>query len=129
MVTLYLEPSSSQLLFKPNSFETKVENECLENAVTFSGKIGVFIDGQITPKLEGVVIKIMNSDQILLTTKTDSLGKYMAGAFDSDIILTITAEKEGYFFKGVANKLGHFIAIRLSQVVVRVTDDNKETAL
>ena len=126
MVNLYLEPSSSQLLFKPNSFQTKVENECLENAITFSGKIGLFIDGQITPKLEGVIIKILNSEQILLTTKTDSLGKYMAGPFDSDLQLTVSAEKEGYFFRDVANKLGHFEAIRLSKVSVHVTDDNKE---
>ncbi|CAG2165017.1 unnamed protein product [Oppiella nova] len=123
MVNIYLEPSSSQLLFKPNSFETKLEDECLENAVTFKGKIGLFINGQIYPKLEGVAIKINHDEQVLLTTKTDSLGKYMAGPFDSDVQMTVSAEKSGYFFKNIANKLGHFDAILLSKISVHVRDD------
>ncbi|XP_054167363.1 BOS complex subunit NOMO3-like [Oppia nitens] len=126
MVNIYLEPTSSQLLFKPNSFEVKLEDNCVENSVTFKGKIGLIINGQIFPKLEGVVIKIVSSDQLLFTTKTDSLGKYIAGAFDSDISLTVSAEKEGYFFKSVANKLGHFEAIRLSKILVEVKDEKNE---
>ena len=121
---IFLEPSSGQLLFKPNSFETNTENDCLENMITFVGKIGLFINGQISPKLDNVVIKIKSSDDLLLTTKTDSLGKYVAGPFDCDIKLSVSAEKDGYSFRPVPNKLGHFEATRLSRISVQVKDDN-----
>ncbi len=126
MVNIYLEPISSHLLFKPNSYETKLEDDCLENLLTFKGRIGLFVKGQITPKLENVIIKILSSDQILLTTKSDSLGKYIAGPFDSDIELKVSAEKDGYVFKSVPNKLGYFEAIRLSRVLVKVSDEKNE---
>jgi hypothetical protein len=126
MVQVMLEPSSSQLLFKPMSHEINFENQCVENAVTFSGKTGLFINGEIIPKLEGVNIEIKNNENVLVTTTTDSHGKYIAGPFDSEFVLQVDAQKEGYVLKPVDGKLGHFEALKMASLIIQIkTEDNQ----
>ena len=125
-VSIYLEPISSQLLFKPSSFEVKVEDDCLEDAITFHGKKGLFINGSITPKLENVLIKVLSNDVEIFTTKSDAFGNFVAGPFDNDIQLEIKPEKDDYIFKQIDGKFANFEASKLAKIVVRIKNNKGE---
>lgn len=126
MANIVLEPVSSQLLFKPASHSFKLEDQCYDNAVTFQGKYGVIINGQINEKLENVIVNIYDTDKddVLFQANTDANGKFISGPFDDDLKLRIEPIKEGYIFKEIPGKLGHFEVNKLSSINVHIVDEN-----
>ncbi|RWS20996.1 nodal modulator 3-like protein, partial [Leptotrombidium deliense] len=139
-ITVTFEPTSSQLLFKPSAFEVKIDNECLKDVVTFKGRTGLFVSGEIKPKLDGVTITVKDkkNGKVVLLTKSDMSGKYIGGPFDYDDSseIEISAEKEGYLFQKLWSEandklFGSFEAQKLAGITVKVinTDDKKNPQL
>lgn len=125
MADILIEPVSSQLLFKPLSYSFKLEDRCYENVATFQGRFGVIINGQINERIENVQITVfdVDSENELFKTQTDSSGKYTAGPFDDDLKLRIEPSKDGFIFKEIPDKVGHFQVSKLSSIAVNVYDE------
>lgn len=126
MVDIRLEPVSEQLLFKPAFFEFQLKDDCYQNAVTFQGRFGLFINGQITPLIEDVTVNVFDNDtnEVIFSAVTDGEGKYSGGPFDDDLNLRIESSKRGYVFKQVSGKLGHFVAHQLCSISTTIIDQS-----
>lgn len=123
---LDIEPSSGKLLFRPPTMQIHVLDDCMEEAVSFKGISGLFINGNIVPPLEDVKIQVKdNFDKIVTNVRSDKLGKFLVGPLDSELTYEVSAEKEGYILKKL-EKLGHFKAFKLAEVKVYVENENAE---
>ena len=118
MSEIYIEPRSSQLIFKPSFYRFQLKDDCHLNEITFNGRPGIFINGKISQKISDVKIVIYDNEtnQILQTIDTDNQGEYKAGPFDDEIDLRIEAMKEDFVFKTLPNKKGHFEVNKLSSI-------------
>lgn len=131
--SLYVEPysdleikaTSSQLLFRPAVSHVKVADDCIEDIVSISGKKGLFIHGSVNPPLENVKMQIhdKNTGKLLTEVLTEKSGKYVVGPLDDDGTYVVKAEKEGYILTQ-QKALGEFLAYKLAEIVVEVTNEN-----
>ena len=126
MSEIYIEPRSSQLIFKPSFYRFRLKDDCHLNGVTFHGRPGIFVNGKISQKISDVKIVIFDNEtnQILQTVDTDNEGEYQAGPFDDEINLRIEAMKEDFVFKALPNKKGHFEVSKLSSISTMIVDEN-----
>ncbi|KAH9388587.1 Nodal modulator [Tyrophagus putrescentiae] len=126
MVDIRLEPVSAQLLFKPAFYEFKLKDQCYEDVVTFNGRFGLFVNGQITPPIKDVTVNVIDTDtkQVIFVATSDSEGKYSGGPFDDDLNLKVEAVKNGYVMKTIPGKLGHFEAQKLCSIETTIVDQN-----
>ncbi|RWS12490.1 nodal modulator 3-like protein [Dinothrombium tinctorium] len=136
--TAIIEPTSNQLLFKPTNHKVSVETDCLDNVITFNGRTGLFVSGQIQPKLADVKITIRDrkTENVLFVTNSDASGKYVGGPFDYDdgSEISVSAEKTGYLFRQLwsdtdLSLFGHFESQKLAGIIVKVVDSNDKSNL
>ncbi|GIY27842.1 nodal modulator 2 [Caerostris extrusa] len=122
---LDLKVSSKQLLFRPSTSIIKVGDDCMENAFEITGKKGVFLNGSVTPALEGVNIKVLvkKTNELYTETVTDKEGLFLVGPLEDESDYTVTAEAEGYVFTPLDN-LGNFKAFKLAEIVVDVKSED-----
>ncbi|XP_015919887.2 BOS complex subunit NOMO3 [Parasteatoda tepidariorum] len=122
---LELKALSKQLLFRPPSLVVKVGDDCLENAVEIIGKRGLFLNGSVTPAIEGVNIKVISksTDNIYAETTTDKAGVFIVGPLEDDSDYVVQAEIEGYVFTPL-DTMGHFEAFKLAEIVVHVKNED-----
>ena len=119
-------PQASDLLFTPTREKFMVLNDCMNDAVKFEGKKGLFIRGGITPPLPGVSIKIIPQDDLApMELETNASGEFVVGPLPPTTKYTITAVKQGYIFTE-EGRLGHFFASKLAEVVVTAVDEEGE---
>jgi hypothetical protein len=120
-------PRSDALLFYPRSVSrTITEPACPSPLAPIEARPGRVIEGSVTPELEGVTISVQNktSGEIVATVETTKDGRYTAGPLYDDFPAKLFAKKEGYMFKHETD--GHFRAVQLSRVSVKVTDEDKK---
>ncbi|KAL8138821.1 hypothetical protein V2J09_004822 [Rumex salicifolius] len=99
-----------QILFYPRQLEVPVTRDaCQEMVPSFSGRMGLYIDGSVTPPISGVSIRIvaagnspsaqLKKGEVALETKTDADGVFVGGPLYDDIKYTVVASKPGYHLK------------------------------
>ena len=116
-------PQSAGFLFYPDSLHVFVDNDCHENVAIFEAKKGHFVKGQISPPVEGVLIKITNPEQgqKFVETLTDKSGKYSLGPLPQNDY-KVEASKEGYVFE---KSNDGFKSKKLASIHVEVKDNDK----
>ncbi|GFW16883.1 nodal modulator 2 [Trichonephila clavipes] len=122
---LELKVSSKQLLFRPSTSIIKVKDDCMENAVEIIGKRGLFLNGSVTPAIEGVTIKVLlkKTNELYTETLTDNKGSFLVGPLEDESDYTVTAETEGYVFTPLDTK-GNFKAFKLAEIIVDVKNED-----
>ncbi|XP_012278866.1 nodal modulator 3 isoform X2 [Orussus abietinus] len=125
-----ITPLSETLLFNPPSLKVIGTNDCHNNIATFTGDLGKIVQGNISPPLEGVTLRIFGKDkevpvQTLVTQKD---GVYKVGPLDGKVDYSVTAEKDGYVIAGPDDK-GIFSAHKLAEIIVDVSDSTDELPL
>ncbi|XP_007258520.3 nodal modulator 1 [Astyanax mexicanus] len=116
-------PSSKELLFYPPEVEATITGEsCPGQMVEISGRAGLFLQGQVSPELEGVEISIKESGMTepLITVLTDERGTYSVGPLHSDLQYDISASKEGFVLTPVEEQTGDFKAFALAGVTFEI---------
>ncbi|XP_054800411.1 uncharacterized protein LOC129304687 [Prosopis cineraria] len=126
-----------KILFYPREHHVSViDGSCQAPVPRFLGRLGLYIEGSVSPPLSGVHIRILaagdshvtglKSGESVLQTTTLSDGTYVAGPLYDDVTYNVEASKPGYYLKQV----GHhsFSCQKLSQISVRLhhKDDAKE---
>lgn len=122
-------PPAKQFLFYPREHHVRVElDACQPEIPTFIGRPGMYIEGNVTPALEGVDITILvDSDSIdgslkrgdvVMTLVTEKDGSYVAGPLYDDTRYVVQAGKVGYHFKPLDSQ--SFACQKLGQIVVRI---------
>ncbi|CAJ0581024.1 unnamed protein product, partial [Mesorhabditis spiculigera] len=119
-----LVPQSPTHLFQPTSGSFRFNGECLENVANFKANKGIYVEGKITPAVEGVEIVGQHTKDraVKFQAKTDKSGAYRIGPVISEDELDITAQLDGYILTAVSGKHGHFTSLRLSRLSVVVTE-------
>ncbi|GFT64984.1 nodal modulator 2 [Nephila pilipes] len=122
---LELKVSSKQLLFRPSTSTIKVQDDCMENAVEIIGKKGLFLNGSVTPAIEGVTIKVLlkKTNELYTETLTDNNGSFLVGPLEDESDYIVTAETEGYVFTPLDTK-GNFKAFKLAEIIVDVKSED-----
>lgn len=122
---LELKVSSKQLLFRPSTSSIKVRDDCMENAVEIIGKRGLFLNGSVTPAIQGVTIKVLlkKTNELYTETLTDNKGSFLVGPLEDESDYTVTAETEGYVFTPLDTK-GNFKAFKLAEIIVDVKSED-----
>lgn len=82
---LRIIPESSSLLFTPPYLTVRGKSDCAELDEYIVAKSGIRFQGSVQPVLENVKISILNElDEIVVSTSTDSEGKYQFMPLQSD---------------------------------------------
>ncbi|KAI5060680.1 hypothetical protein GOP47_0025100 [Adiantum capillus-veneris] len=122
-------PSAKQFLFYPKEHRVHVAHDgCQPDISLFVGRPGMYIEGRVTPPLEGVSISIMvddnsidssvNRGELAATLLTDKDGSYVAGPLYDDVKYVVKAAKEGYHCKLTGSQ--SFACQKLGQIIVRI---------
>ncbi|KAG7635346.1 unnamed protein product [Arabidopsis thaliana] len=128
-----------KMLFYPKEIHAVVSKDgCQASVSPFTGRLGLYIQGSVSPPLPGVNIKIfaakdslissLKKGEIAIETSTLSAGSFVAGPLYDDIPYATEASKPGYHIK----RLGpySFSCQKLGQISVRVNSkDNAETSI
>jgi len=118
-----IEPQASKFLFDPAKLMISMGDDCSLNSAIFSATKGLFVQGSVTPALEGAKITIKSESlPEPVTTSTDAKGKYSVGPFPRDLAYTVDAEKIGFVISNLEQK-GHFSAKKLASIVVNIRDE------
>lgn len=113
-----------KMLFYPRQHQISVTNDGCQGLVpSFTGRLGLYIEGSVSPSISGVNIRIMaagdshnaplKKGDLALETSTGPDGIFVGGPLYDDISYTIEASKPGYHLKAVGphsfscQKLGH----------------------
>ncbi|KHN71026.1 Nodal modulator 1, partial [Toxocara canis] len=128
--TITLIPQSSTYLFTPTSHSFHFNGECHTNIASFIADKGVFVEGSITPPLEGVQIRSPHKTDrhLVLNAVTDSNGRFRMGPVRNVADFELLAEKEGYKFEK-GEKLGVLHAVKLSQLRIALLDADSNEPL
>ena len=84
--------------------------------------------GTVSPKLKDVIISVKthesekHKESKLILTMTDEDGFYSVGPMHSDVKYDVSARKDGYVLSE-ANEKGNFVAMKLGQITVKVTEN------
>lgn len=117
-----LVPRSRRLLFSPPVLSIIGGNDCANEVARFEGRIGLFVDGRVSPALGGVrvVVHDLAGRQPQVVTESDAAGRFLVGPLDSESRYDVQASKEGYVLRPL-DKLGHFEAFKYAKVRVSVS--------
>ncbi|KAI3526880.1 hypothetical protein L1887_06146 [Cichorium endivia] len=118
-----------RILFYPSQHQVKVaENGCQASVPPFSGRLGLYIEGSVSPPLPDVIIKIIagqdsqngqiKKTEIAFATTTNKDGLFVAGPLYDDIAYDIEASKPGYHVKEIGPY--SFSCQKLGQISVRI---------
>lgn len=127
-----------KILFYPRQRKVSVTVDGCQAAIpTIVGRMGLYLEGSVSPPLSGVDIKILADEasttnllckgDLALTTKTLEDGSFVAGPLYDDSTYIIEASKPGYHVK----KLGpnFFSCQKLGEIVVKIDDDGEAKEL
>ncbi|CAB1344572.1 unnamed protein product [Coregonus sp. 'balchen'] len=120
-------PSSKELLFYPPEVEATITGEsCPGRVVDIAGRAGLFLEGQVTPELQGVEISITErgAQAPLITVATNENGAYSVGPLHSDRQYDISASKEGFILSPVEGNQGDFKAFALAGVTFKIKSED-----
>lgn len=73
---LTLEPRAEKLLFSPPSVTITTGSDCQPEAAMFRGEKGHFVEGIVTPPLDGVEITVSQNGEVISVINTDKQGKH-----------------------------------------------------
>lgn len=116
-------PSSKELLFYPPEVEAIITGEsCPGLMVDIVGRAGLFLQGQVTPELQGVEISIkeFGAAEPVITVLTDEHGTYSVGPLHGDLQYDISASKEGFVLTPVEGKPEDFKAFALAGITFEI---------
>ncbi|XP_061578826.1 BOS complex subunit NOMO1 [Cololabis saira] len=120
-------PSSKELLFYPPEVEATITGEsCPGRLVDIIGRAGVFLEGKVSPELQGVEISITERGAAapLISVATNEMGAYSVGPLHSDQQYNISASKEGFILSPVEGTLGDFKAFALAGVTFKIKSED-----
>nr|XP_023680948.1 nodal modulator 1-like [Paramormyrops kingsleyae] len=120
-------PSSKELLFYPPEVEATITGEgCPGRLVDIMGRAGLFLEGQLSPGLEGVEISISErgAHTALITVLTNERGAYRVGPLHSNLQYDISARKEGFVLTAVEGTQGDFKAFALAGVTFEIKSED-----
>ncbi|KAM7393772.1 hypothetical protein PAMP_020621 [Pampus punctatissimus] len=120
-------PSSKELLFYPPEVEATITGEsCPGRLVDISGRAGLFLEGKVSPELQGVEISISEKGAAapLITVATNEMGAYSVGPLHSDRQYDISASKEGFVLSPVEGTQGDFKAFALAGVTFKIKSED-----
>ncbi|KAL6494630.1 hypothetical protein OROGR_031430 [Orobanche gracilis] len=118
-----------QFLFYPRQQHVTVaQGGCQAPIAPFSGRLGLYIEGTVSPPLSYVYIRVLaQTDSHISTLKqgdtalevtTGADGLYLAGPLYDDIGYSVEASKPGYYVKQIGQYA--FSCQKLSQISVRL---------
>lgn len=126
-----------KILFYPRQNHVSVAQDgCQPSIPPFSGRMGLYIEGSVSPPLSDVSIRIIASEdshgapirksELAFETTTGEDGLFVGGPLYDDIAYHIEASKSGYHVKAVGPY--SFSCQKLSQISVRIhsKDDANE---
>ncbi|PIN15609.1 Metalloproteinase-related collagenase pM5 [Handroanthus impetiginosus] len=126
-----------KLVFYPIQQHVLVaEDGCQASVAPFSGRLGLYLEGSVSPPLSHVQIRVLadgdshisplKQGDIALETITGEDGLFLAGPLYDDIGYSIEASKPGYYVKRVGQY--SFSCQKLGQISVRLysREDNNE---
>lgn len=120
-------PSSKELLFYPPEVEATITGEsCPGRLVDIAGRAGLFLEGKVSPELQGVEISITERGAAapLITVATNEMGAYRVGPLHSDRQYNISASKEGFVLSPVEGTQGDFKAFALAGVTFKIKSED-----
>ncbi|XP_023189394.1 LOW QUALITY PROTEIN: nodal modulator 1-like [Xiphophorus maculatus] len=120
-------PSSKELLFYPPEVEATITGEtCPGRLVDIVGRAGLFLEGRVSPELQGVEISITErgASVPLITVATNEMGAYSVGPLHSDRLYDIKASKEGFVLSPVEGTPGDFKAFALAGVTFKIISED-----
>ncbi|KAM8842505.1 BOS complex subunit NOMO1 [Synchiropus picturatus] len=120
-------PSSKELLFYPPEVEATITGEsCPGRVVDIVGRAGLFLEGIVSPQLQGVEISISEKGaaETLVTVVTNEQGAYSVGPLHSDRQYDISANKEGFVLSPVEGSEGDFKAFALAGVTFKIKSED-----
>ncbi|XP_047221175.1 nodal modulator 1 [Girardinichthys multiradiatus] len=120
-------PSSKELLFYPPEVEATITGEsCPGRLVDIVGRAGLFLEGRVSPGLQGVEISITErgASVALITVATNEMGAYSVGPLHSDRLYDISASKEGFVLSPVEGTPGDFKAFALAGVTFKILSED-----
>jgi len=121
-----LKKKVPKLLFFPKFKQIKVEENCSENHenLKFEMRVGLIINGNITPPMKGVRISANNKENNEIVASTESLedGSYKIGPLYTEMEYNINAIKEGYKIWTTQENPYTFKAEKLSFLRVKIVD-------
>ncbi|KAF3436558.1 hypothetical protein FNV43_RR23650 [Rhamnella rubrinervis] len=129
--------NEGKILFYPRDHHVLVKNDgCQASLPSFSGQLGLYIKGSVSPPLSGVHVRILaggdskaaqlKNGELVLETTTGMDGFFVGGPLYNDITYNVEASKPGYHLKQVGPY--SFSCQKLSQISVNIysKDDAKE---
>nr|XP_046260823.1 nodal modulator 1 [Scatophagus argus] len=120
-------PSSKELLFYPPEVEATITGEsCPGRLVDIAGRAGLFLEGKVSPELQGVEISITERGAVtpFITVATNEMGTYSVGPLHSDRQYDISASKEGFVLSPVEGTQGDFKAFALAGVTFKIKSED-----
>ncbi|TYH06259.1 hypothetical protein ES288_A08G142500v1 [Gossypium darwinii] len=125
-----------KFLFYPRLHHVSVTNDgCQASVPPFSGRLGLYLEGSVSPAISGVHIQIIAGDEgsitsvkkggVVLETATEAEGSYVAGPLYDDITYNIRASKPGFHLKQVGPY--SFSCQKLSQISVKIYSKDDAT--
>uniref|UniRef100_A0A3P9MQJ9 Nodal modulator n=1 Tax=Oryzias latipes TaxID=8090 RepID=A0A3P9MQJ9_ORYLA len=120
-------PSSKELLFYPPEVEATITGDsCPGRLVDIIGRAGLFLEGSVSPALEGVEISITErgASAPLITVATNDVGAYSVGPLHSDRSYDISARKEGFVLSPAEGTRGDFKAFALAGVTFKIRSED-----
>lgn len=125
-----------KILFYPRQHQVTVsQNGCQAAIPLFSGRLGLYIEGSVSPPLSDVYIRIiagadsqnaLKADEVVLETTTGEDGVFIGGPLYDDITYNVEASKPGYHVKAVGPN--SFSCQKLGQISVHIysKEDSQE---
>ncbi|XP_022770793.1 nodal modulator 1 isoform X1 [Durio zibethinus] len=118
-----------KILFYPRQHHVLVTNDgCQASIPPFSGRLGLYLEGSVSPPISGVHIQIIAGEEgsitlvkrggVVLETATKADGSFVAGPLYDDITYNIKASKPGFHLKQVGPY--SFSCQKLSQISVKI---------
>ncbi|XP_041018341.1 nodal modulator 1 [Juglans microcarpa x Juglans regia] len=118
-----------KILFYPRKRHVSVTSDgCQASVPPFSARLGLYIEGSVSPPLSGVHVRILaagdshiaalKSGELVLGTTTDTHGFFTGGPLYDDITYSVEASKPGYHLKRVGPH--SFYCQKLGQISVRI---------
>ncbi|XP_077219224.1 carbohydrate-binding-like fold isoform X2 [Tasmannia lanceolata] len=121
--------AGKKFLFYPRLHNVSVTSDgCQATIPPFVGRLGLYMEGSVSPALSGVDIRIVAAEEssnaplqkgeLALETKTGSDGFFIGGPLYDDTSYNVEASKPGYHLKSVGPN--SFSCQKLSQVSVHI---------
>ncbi|XP_019744926.1 nodal modulator 1 [Hippocampus comes] len=120
-------PSSKELLFYPPEVEATITGEsCPGRMVDIMGRAGLFLEGKVSPELQGVEVSISERGAAtpLITVATNENGAYSVGPLHSDRQYDISASKEGFVLSHMEGTQGDFKAFALAGITFKIKSED-----